>query len=135
VRSTREILDEWRDAQRALEAATMPDERAILASRVDTLRSEYLAVFAQLAGRPSGELPAHEQLAGTSDAVLAIARRLVAIEEEKRGVGIGTAQFEVLATEVEELSRRLLEFAREQRVGGVVTPPTTRTLEDVARDD
>lgn len=135
MRSTREILDEWRDAQRALEATTTPDERATLASRVDALRSEYLAVFAQLAGRPSGELPAHERLAGTSDTVLAIARRLVAIEEEKRGVGIGTAEFEGLATEVEDLSRRLLEFARDQRVTGIETPPTTRTLEDVARDD
>lgn len=134
MRQTREILDEWREAQRALDAATTPEERAAVASRVDVLRSEYLAVFARLTGEPSPTRPAHERLAGTSDAVLAIARRLVAIEEEKRGTGIGTAEFERLATEVEGLSRRLFEFARDQREVGVQIPPTTMTLEDVAEE-
>jgi len=69
-----------------------------------------------------------------SDQMLQALSRLRALETQKRLVDISSPEFQALADEVTEVSRRIFEIAAQQDKLGAEAAPTGESIEDIERE-
>ena len=147
MRKPSQILEEWRTAAAALSGALPGTEREELEASVERLRAEYLEAFSQALGEQPAHVPPsqavaaasatdpmQQRLADISDALLAVGHELVAVENQKRSVAVGSDAFNALAVDVERLSRRLLSLSVQQREAGEVVEPSAQNVNSIAGD-
>ena len=149
MRAPFEIIHEWRAAMRELDATTRrSDDWWQQRARVDDLRVEYLDSFDRIVGRhgisveaPHGD--GHEverrhepdliRIAEASSGLLSTLEEVRLLEEHKRTLGVGTAEFNRLAAEVERTAGQLLEQSRVQRELGHRLAVNAVTTDEVER--
>ena len=153
MRAPFEIIREWRAAMRELDATTRrSDDWWQQRARVDQLRVEYLESFDRIVGRHGISLDAPDgdghalggrrepdlvRIAEASSGLLSTLEEVRLLEEHKRTLSVGTAEFNRLAVEVERTAGQLLEQSRVQRELGdrvAGNDVTTDDLERAARD-
>jgi hypothetical protein len=149
MRAPFEVIRDWRAAMRELDATTRrSDEWWQQRARVDQLRVEYLESFDRILGRsgtaaetgrgdghaidPQAE-PDLIRIAEASSGFLSTLEEVRLLEEHKRTLSVGTAEFNRLAVEVERTAAQLLDQSRVQREVGAALAARDVTTDDLER--